>query len=328
MAINVIKPGLSSSIQDAGREGYYHLGIPPSGALDRYSLACANLLAGNEPGSAALECTLMGPTIQFEQDTLFAISGAPMTLTLDDQPVPANTCLQARCGQQLKIGFTTSGARTYLAIAGGFDTPLMLGSRSTYVLGALGGYLGRTLQPGDLLPVSDACNDNAHAGKTIPPALQPVFSKSVSLRMVPGLYIDRLTAGAVAKFFSTEWTVSTESDRIGYRLQGDQELEFVPRSPPFGAGSDPSNIVDACYPIGSVQIPAGRTPIVLHRDAVSGGGYMMSGTVISCDLDILGQLPPNSKVKFVQVTLEQALQARTEYQRRIQQLADYITGIG
>ncbi|WP_426577835.1 biotin-dependent carboxyltransferase family protein [Xenorhabdus stockiae] len=317
--IKVLKPGLSSSVQDAGREGYYHVGIPPSGTLDRFGLAVANLLVGNEPDTAGLECTLMGPELLFEQDTVFAVSGAPMGIQLDGQSVPLNTCLLAQQGQQLKITGSSLGARSYLAIAGGIDVPLVLGSRSTYSLGSLGGYQGRRLQAGDTLPVTAHCGQGP-VGHHLPEEFKPEFHKNAELRVVPGMYIHRLTAESVDSFFSDEWRISSESDRIGYRFLDGRPLNFVERTPPFGAGSDPSNIVDACYPIGSIQIPSGRTPIVLHRDAVSGGGYMTLGTVVSSDLDILGQLPPGAKVKFTQVTLQQALAIRHTFQEKLQRL--------
>jgi biotin-dependent carboxylase-like uncharacterized protein len=323
MAIKVVKPGLASSVQDGGREGYYHLGIPPSGALDRFALTVANLLVGNTADCAGLECTLLGPELGFEQDTVVAVCGATMTLRLDGVVMPHNTSFMVRRGQILKLEYSTAGARSYLAIAGGIDVPYQLGCRSTYALGSLGGVAGRNLIAGDCLPVTEHCAV-ARLGLTVPVSLLPVLLKDVELRVLPGLYIERLTAEAIAGFFSDIWTVSTESDRIGYRFQGGGKLTFRERIPPFGAGSDPSNIVDACYPIGSIQIPAGRQPIVLHRDAVSGGGYMTLGTVISCDLDILAQLQPQAKVRFKAVNMEQTLLTRAEYQGRLQQIADIL----
>src|SRR6266567_550835 len=171
MAIKVLKPGLATTVQDLGRPGYYHIGIPLSGGMDRHALAAANLLVGNEEGAAVTEAAGVG-------------------------------------------------------------------------------------------------------------------------------------------FFGDTWKVAPEADRIGYRFKGGKPLDFVPREPPFGAGSDPSNITDACYPYGSIQVPGGTEPIVLHRDAVSGGGYFMVGTVISADMDLIGQLQPNTPVKFVKVEMDQALAAR------------------
>ena len=137
---------------------------------------------------------------------------------------------------------------------------------------------------------------------------------------MPGLYAHRLIPASEARFYAEDWTVASEADRIGYRMKGGTPLSFIEREPPFGAGDDPSNIVDACYPIGSIQIPSGSEPIILHRDAVSGGGYAMIGTVISADMDTVGQIQPHQKVRFLKVTLEEALAARAHYQKALDQL--------
>ncbi|KIS45419.1 biotin-dependent carboxyltransferase family protein [Kosakonia radicincitans] len=325
MTINVIKPGLATTVQDAGREGYYHLGIPPSGALDPYSMQMANLLVGNAADDAVLEMTLLGPELHFASDALIAVCGAAMTPIVDNQPAATHSALYIHAGQHLRFAPARQGCRGYLAIAGGLDVPRVLGSRSTYTLGALGGFQGRRLAAGDVLNVQPVNADRfRREGNTVPEALLPVLEKSVTLRLIPGLYIHRLTDAAVDTFFADNWYVSTEADRTGYRLKGGQPLAFNPRTPPFGAGSDPSNIVDACYPIGSVQVPGGLEPIVLLRDAVSGGGYMTLGTVISPDLAILGQLQPNQHVRFMPVTLEEALVARRQSQQRLAQLANVL----
>ncbi len=319
MAIEVIKPGLATSVQDAGRPGYYHLGIPPSGALDQYSFRAANLLVGNDEGAAVLELTMLGPELAFRRDAVIAVTGAVMTPKLDGVAQACNTTLAVRAGQVLSFEFLKGGARAYLAVAGGIDVPVVLGSRSTYGLGAFGGYQGRKLAAGDVLPVGRA-NPAAGPGRDLDAALQPVLEKSVELRMVPGLYDHRVTRQSMDAFHADTWIVAPEADRIGYRYRGGRPLDFVPRTQPFGAGSDPSNIVDACYPIGSIQVPAGLEPIVLHRDAVSGGGYMMVGTVISADLDRIGQMQPNHKARFVPVDMAAALAARAERGARLGRL--------
>lgn len=319
MSIEVLKPGLATSVQDGGREGHYHLGIPPSGALDQYALRVANRLVGNPAGAAVLEFALLGPQLQFQRDALVAVSGARMQPRLDGQEMPLDTAFKVRAGQVLEFAYPSLGARGYLAVAGGIDVPQVLGSRSTYSLGGIGGYQGRRLQAGDLLPLG-AAPAQAAEGLALPPSLALQLSREVTLRVVPGLYHHRLTAEAAERFFADTWTVGSEADRTGYRYKGGQPLAFEPREQPFGAGSDPSNIVDACYPIGSIQVPGGLEPIVLHRDAVSGGGYAMIGTVISADLDLIGQLQPNDKARFVAIDLEQALQARAQYRQRLRRL--------
>nr|MDA3888963.1 allophanate hydrolase [Allgaiera sp.] len=169
---------------------------------------------------------------------------------------------------------------------------------------------GRAVQAGDELPVGAA--DGAQAGRSIAPDLRRAVSRPAELRVLPGLYVHRITDEAQARFFAEEWKVAPEADRMGVRFHGGSRMDFVPRTPPFGAGSDPSNIVDGCYSYGSIQVPSGTEPIVLHRDAVSGGGYFTIGAVISADMDLIGQLQPHTPVHFVPVTMETALAARAE----------------
>ncbi|WP_339489514.1 5-oxoprolinase subunit C family protein [Pseudomonas sp. EL_65y_Pfl2_R95] len=319
MSINVLNPGLATSIQDVGREGYYHLGIPPSGALDQYALRAANLLVGNLPTAAALECTLLGPKLEFQCDALVAITGGRMTPRVDGVEMPFDAAFRVRKGQTLSFDYLKAGARGYLAIAGGIDVPEVLGSRSTYTLGGIGGIAGRRLIAGDLIPLGQP-SDKGIEGTALPRSLQSELGGEVELRVLPGLYYHRLLAQAAESFFADTWTVGSEADRMGYRFKGGSPLGFEPREQPFGAGSDPSNIVDACYPIGSIQVPAGIEPIALHRDAVSGGGYAMIGTVISPDLNRIAQLQPNQRVRFVSVTLEESLNARKHYNQQIERM--------
>lgn len=319
MSIEVIKPGLATSVQDAGRPGYYHLGIPLSGALDQQSYQLANWLVGNDDGAAVLECTLMGPELRFAAPTVLAVTGAEALLRLNGQDVPRYEALAVQAGDVLSFGVMKLGARAYVAVAGGIDVPQVLGSRSTYGLGAFGGLDGRKLQAGDRLPIGTP-SVAARAGRRLPAALQPVWSKELELRVLPGLYFHRLEPDSAARFFADTWSVAAEADRIGYRYKNGTPLSFLPRTPPFGAGHDPSNIVDAGYPYGSIQVPGGREPIVLHRDAVSGGGYAMVGTVISADMDGIAQMQPNHKARFVAVDMAQALQARAERRGRLERL--------
>ncbi|WP_199053413.1 biotin-dependent carboxyltransferase family protein [Aquitalea sp. ASV15] len=320
MHIKVIKPGLASSVQDAGRNGYYHLGIPPCGALDQYSFRAANLLLGNPENAAVLECTLLGPQLQFSVACRIAVCGAAMQPRINGQPQPTHQVLSIAAGDTLDFLPATAGMRAYLAVSGGIDVPEVLGSRSTYTLGSLGGYLGRRLQAGDSLPLGLAPAAVAPLGRSLPAALWRSLPQRATVRVLPGLYAHRLTAQSAARFYQEPWTVASESDRTGYRLKGGMPLQFQPREAPFGAGDDPSNIVDAGYPIGSIQLPAGKEAIILLRDAVSGGGYAMVGTVISADLDVVAQLQPNQGITFAAVDMQEALQARQQYQAGLQQL--------
>lgn len=310
MAIKVIHHGLSTSIQDLGRPGYFHLGIPLGGAMDRLALRAANLLVGNEEGAAGLEAVFMGPKLQFSEDAVVAVTGADMPAKVDGIIQPGWTSFAVKAGQELSFDFLKSGARIYIAVSGGIDVPLALGSRSTYAIGALGGLNGRPIAVGDELPVGQA--GKAEPGRTIAPEFRRGPGKPAELRVLPGLYWDRLTDSAKENFFADEWKVAPEADRMGYRFRGGRKMEFVAREQPFGAGSDPSNIVDSCYPYGSIQIPGGTEPIILHRDAVSGGGYFMAGTVISADMDLIGQLQPHMLARFIKVDMDEALAARAE----------------
>ncbi len=327
--VEVLKPGLATSVQDAGRQGYYRVGIPPSGSLDQYSSRAANLLVGNAEDAAVLELTLLGPELLFHSDALIAVTGAEMIPKVDGVAYAGNMALRIRAGSRLTFDYVKRGARAYLAISGGIDVPVVLGSRSTYTLGAIGGLAGRRLQKGDRLaigaksgPKDEAKNAKPAEGVELPPALRAKLETTVELRVLPGLYHYRLTPESAQTFFDDEWTVAPEADRIGYRYKNGRPLHFMDREQPFGAGADPSNIVDACYPIGSIQVPAGLEPIILHRDAVSGGGYATIGTVISADMDLIGQMQPNYRARFVSVTMNEALAARREYQRRLAQLRE------
>ena len=318
MAIKVLHHGLATTVQDLGRPGYFHLGIPVGGAMDRLALKAANLLVGNNIGAAGLEAVFIGPKLEFTKDAMVAVTGADMPIKLDGVEQPGWTAFKVKAGQVLTFDYLKSGARIYIAISGGIDVPEALGSRSTYPIGALGGFKGRAIATGDELPIGAA--GPATEGKSIPEALRRRPGMPAEQRVVPGLYRHRITEEAGNNFFDDEWKVAPEADRMGYRFRGGRPLEFEPRTQPFGAGSDPSNIVDSCYPYGSIQVPGGTEPIILHRDAVSGGGYFMIGTVISADMDLIGQMQPHTKTKFVKVDMATALEARKDRAKLVNQI--------
>jgi biotin-dependent carboxylase-like uncharacterized protein len=320
MTVRVLNPGLSTTIQDMGRPGYFHLGIPVGGAMDRLALRAANLLVGNDEGAAGLEAVFVGPQLEFTRDALISVTGAEMPIKIDREEKPSWTALAVKAGQVLSFGFLKAGARIYIAIAGGIDVPLALGSRSTYPIGALGGFKGRAIAKDDELPVGTAAA--AKEGRQLPEELRRRPGTPAELRVLPGLYWHRLVEESQRGFFEDGWKVAPEADRMGYRFRGGRPLEFVERQQPFGAGSDPSNIVDSCYPYGSIQVPGGTEPIILHRDAVSGGGYFMVGTVVSADMDLIGQMQPNTPTRFVKVDMDGALEARADRSR----LLDLIRG--
>lgn len=322
MAIEVLETGLATSIQDQGRPGYYNVGIPPSGALDLYSAAAANALVGNDVHAAVLESAYMGPKLRFTEPAVVAVTGADIPVLVNGEEVQAWESIQVKAGDTLTFGILRAGARMYIAVSGGLDVPEVLGSRSLYALGAFGGLDGRTLKAGDIVPVGLG---NGTPGRTLPEGLRPVHSKEVDVRVVLGLYDYRLTDEGLSSLLDRPWQLSPVADRIGFRYSGNT-LQWRDRKQPFGAGSDPSNITDAGYPVGSIQVPGGVEPIILHRDAVSGGGYAMVGTVISADMNLVGQCSPGTSTHFVPVTLDQALQARAEARERWNTMLAVVAG--
>ena len=321
MGVDVLAPGIATTVQDMGRLGYYNVGIPPSGSLDQYSSLAANLLVGNSDDAAVLECTYMGPELRFDQQATVAVTGAELPPRLNGEPRRAWESFAVGASDVLSFDFLASGARAYIAVRGGFDVPVVLGSRSTYALGALGGLHGGPLVAGDELPIGGA--GGAAPGRSVPESLRSTHPRHREIRVMMGLYDHRLTDDARRTFLETEWRLTAVADRTGFRYRG-ATLEFRDRVAPFGAGSDPSNITDAPYPIGSIQIPGGVEPIVLHRDAVSGGGYVMVATVISADMDHVGQSAPNITTRFTEVDLDGALQARRDRTARLEALREAV----
>jgi biotin-dependent carboxylase-like uncharacterized protein len=320
--LEVVRPGLLTTIQDAGRFGWYHIGMPPSGAMDQFSFRAGNLLVGNDQGAAALETTFLGPDLRAAADVTVAVTGAPVELRINGTPVPMWVALALRAGDKLQCGQAMAGVRSYVCVGGGIEVLELLGSRSTYLLGRFGGIGGRTVAAGDILATGPAQRAASElTGRRLDPRLLPTFPEIVELRIVMGLCSYRLTEESLAQFLSTPWEVSTEADRIGYRIHG-AGFQFRDREPPFGAGSDPSNVVDVGYPVGSIQVPGGKEGILLMRDAVTGGGYATIGTVIQCDLDRVAQAPPRTRFRFRAVTIEEALRLRAQYQARLRALAD------
>jgi biotin-dependent carboxylase-like uncharacterized protein len=318
MPIEVLHGGLMTTVQDAGRYGFYNLGFPPSGAMDDFSFRVGNLLVGNPEDAAALEATYMGPQLGFLDDRIVALTGADMPPKLDGEPCPSWEAFEVKAGQVLTFGHLRSGARTYVAVSGGIDVPVALGSRSTYARVSLGGYEGRSLRQGDVVPLGLAPAVNGRqVGARLDERHRPAFSKEIEVRIIVGIYSHRITAKSLGEFLEAEWTITTDADRVGYRYRA-IELEFVPRDEiPFGAGTAPWNTCSLNYPFGVIQIPGGVEPIVLMRDGVTGGNYASVGTVITADLDRVAQSKSHEKTFFRSVELDEALDARAERGRRL-----------
>ncbi|MGB7449620.1 MAG: biotin-dependent carboxyltransferase family protein [Ornithinimicrobium sp.] len=315
--VNVQNGGLSTTVQDLGRTGRYAIGMPPSGAMDQYSFRVANLLVGNEENAAALESTYVGPTLEFADDRVIAVTGGDAAPTLNGEPLTMWTSVAVHAGDTLGFAMITTGARPYIAISGGLDVPEYLGSRSTYTLIGLGGHEGRKLADGDVLALGE--RRDPKADRSITADLIPEFASAIEVRAVVGLCSYRLSEQGLESFLNTTWKITKDADRVGYRLRGGT-LDFVEREQPFGAGSDPANVVDLGYPLGSIQVPGGDEPIVLLGDAVTGGGYVTIATVISVDRDLFGQAKTGDSVHFRDVTIQEALSARAERNQRLDEV--------
>ena len=315
MAFDVLEPGLSTTAQDQGRIGYYKFGLPQGGSMDQYSATLANRLVGNTVSDAVLECTYIGPKLVSTTNAVIAVTGAPVDVFVNGQLVPEYERIELLAGDELKFGVIKGGTKYFIAVHGGIDVPEVLGSRSTYPIGAIGGVDGRALVAGDVVPVGVGSDNGLPVVTSIAVDDRPVFSKEVKVRVMLGLYDHTLSAKGLDSLLNSEWVLTPVADRMGLRYSG-PGVEWKDREQPFGAGQDPSNIVDAGYAVGSIQIPGGTQPIILHRDAVSGGGYAMVATVISADMDLVARCAPGTKTRFVAVNMEEALAARQENNAR------------
>ncbi len=308
---SVLTPGAYTTVQDNGRYGYQQMGIPVSGALDLFAFSVANTLAGNPEGCAVLEITVMGPRLEVISETDIAITGAEIGITLNDIPVDCWRSFRVKSGDILDIKQVKSGCRAYLAVTGGIDVPDVMGSRSTYVGGKIGGYSGRSLKQGD----------NIKRGKgllldkeqQLSPAVIPQYFSNIIIRAVPGPQDDFFNEG-LKTLFESEFMVSAKADRMGYRLQGPviKHREEMPKS-----------IISEPSVPGGIQVPADGQPIILLVEQTV-GGYTKIATVISTDLCKIAQATPGDTIRFEQVTLETAHSLYRERQRLMQEIGELI----
>jgi urea carboxylase len=309
-ALTVVEPGLQTTVQELpGRTGYWAVGVPPSGAWDDFSASLANLAVGNAPGAAGLEAVLTGPVLRFHRRSLICLAGAVSGASLDGRPVAAGVVTSVAVGGVLSVGACGApGMRIFLAIAGGIDVPPVLGSRATFLLGAMGGVSGRALIAGDELGVR--AQENATAPLDVD-TLLPVIGDAWELRVIPGPHgaPEHLTESGAAAFFEATWTVDHRADRTGVRLVGPRP--GWARADGGEAGLHPSNIHDSAYPVGGIMI-SGDTPVIVGPDGPSLGGFVVACVVISADQWSLAQLRPGDRVRLVPVTMEQAAQASAE----------------
>ena len=314
--LEVIAAGVQTSVQDAGgRRGLWGVGVPPSGAYDRFSFALANAAVGNDPGAAGLEAVMLGPTLRFRaggRRLLAAVTGACRDARLDGRPVRLGEPFSAADGAVLEFGGCgPAGLRGYLAVRGGLSVPRVLGSRATFLLGGFGGATGRALAAGDELAVGRDENCAAPAELT---AVLPELGDRWSLRVIPGPHgaPDYFAGDALAELFAAEWAVDHRSDRTGIRLAG-PAVRFA-RADGGEAGLHPCNIHDSAYPVGGIMV-SGDTPVIVGPDGPSLGGFVVPAAVIHADLWKLGQLRPGDRVRLQPVTPAAAAALRAEHRR-------------
>lgn len=309
--IEVREPGLFTTVQDLGRYGYQRYGVPVSGALDLFALRVANILVGNREGVAGLEVTWLGPKLRFLADTVIALTGADLGPQLNGQPLPMWQAAAVPQGSILSFVGVQVGMRTYLAIASGIEVPLVLGSRSTYTRASLGGLEGRALRAGDRLRTPMTGPEARMAGRQIPRELVPTYGHHHTLRVVLGPHDDAFTTEGLQTFLSSSYTITPQSDRMGYRLQGPR-IEHK-------AGVD---IISDGIPFGAVQVTGDGMPIVLLADRGTTGGYSKIATVISTDIARLAQAAPGDEVSFQTVSVEEAHQLLRQQEALVQRIRE------
>ncbi|WP_249414103.1 biotin-dependent carboxyltransferase family protein [Alteribacter keqinensis] len=314
--ISVIKPGLLTTVQDLGREGYQQFGLGTSGVMDSYALQVANVLVGNWRDEAALEMTVSGPFLRAEEDMVVAFTGGNMKPVIAGEPVSMWKSYYVQAGEEIRFGHAGNGVRTYMSVHGGIDVPVVMGSKSTAVRAGIGGFEGRELRKDDRLKVGKRTGDlGVHGGRKVMAEYIPDYGKTARVRVVMGPQQEAFEEESLERFLQDEYRVSPQSDRMGYRLEGD-----VPLSHLADKGADIYS--DAIAP-GSIQVPGDGQPIILLADRQTTGGYAKIATVISVDLWKVAQLPPGGTITFETVDVGTAQKLWQEQEDILIQLSSY-----
>lgn len=314
--LKMLETGLRATVQDyPGRKGYAHLGIPVSGAMDGLALRVANVLVGNDESEGGLEFIYKIPKIEFTEDTIFSLCGAKTDVTLDGKPIELWTSVFARAGQILESSFAKSGVYSYLAVKGGIDVPKIMGSKSTYATSLqFGGFQGRFLKAGDEVPIGVSVTNKDFVSKKLKQEYIPDYTEPMECELMLGSHWDWLTEKDIETVYSSEFTISKDSNRLGYRLEG-PEFEFseIAHNKPAETGSFPSNIFDTGYYLGGVNL-AGQTLVVFTADYPTAGGYIQPFLVPDCCLWKIAQTNLGGKIRFSRTTLEDMKKIRKEFE--------------
>jgi antagonist of KipI len=306
VTIRIAKPGFFTTVQDLGRYGYAHLGISPAGPADPLSFRIANLLVGNNENFPVLEMTLLGASLEFERSAMVALTGARCECKIGSAQVPFNAAFEVPAGAILQCGSMMTGARCYLAVQGGFDIPLIMGSASTFIAGHFGGLNGRRLQSGNVLQVRQPGASRIRSLRVS--VLDPLGAPRV-LRATKGAQQEWFGPEAFAKLFSGAYVVSEHSDRSGLRLKGEA---VRPR--------ESSELLTDGLPLGAIQVPQDGQPIILFVDQQTTGGYPKMANVIAADMHRVGQLRPRDEVRFSEVSIPEAVQLLREQERWLREI--------
>jgi antagonist of KipI len=308
----VLDPGILTTIQDLGRFGFSQIGVPPSGALDSFSLRVGNLLVGNEEGEAGSEMTIMGMKLRALEEVVIAVTGGDLTPTLNGDPLEMWKSHLLIKGDMLTFKGVRRGCRTYLAVGGGLAVPKIMGSKSTFLSGQFGGLEGRPLKKGDLLSTSGPRRPLGKIGVRFPDEWVPAFERDVNLRVIPGPQDHHFTELGLRTFRSSFYPVTAQCDRMGIRLDG----------PKIERRSDvEESIISESLIPGSIQVPGDGKPLIILNESVT-GGYAKIATVISTDLPKVAQLKPGDRVRFGQVLIEEAHRLLREQEERIKRFRD------
>jgi antagonist of KipI len=321
MTVTVLHAGLLTTIQDLGRYGAQKYGVIVSGAMDSYSLRIANILVGNDEGEGAIEVTLFGTSLQFEKDQLIAITGADLAANLDGEKAPMWRPVLVRKGSILTFKSGKKGARAYIAFAGGIAIPRAMGSKSTYLRAGIGGFQGRALQKGDTFD----CGEMNAIGQSFFHQLKAMdehftwsvnykalinFQQTQTIRVLEGTEFNRFDEISKQSLFEKTYIVTTQADRMGYRLEGTAPLSLTEQFELLSEG----------VTYGTIQVPSNGQPIILMVDRQTTGGYPKIGQVISADLPSLAQLQPMATIQFKKVTLEEAQTVFMKNERLIEDI--------
>jgi len=324
MSITVLRPGLLTTIQDLGRNGFQKHGVIVSGGMDSYSLRLANILVGNDEAEAVLEMTIMGPSLRLEQDCLLAITGGNLSPTVDGVTVPMGRPVYVKKASILKFGACKTGCRAYLAVAGGYGIPEVLGSKSTYLRAGLGGFQGRSLQKDDVLSINLPTEQALQIIRRLVQHKSGVFattdwsvgrghipqdSQAAHIRIMRGRQFDQFTDESIESFLNSPFRVTPQSDRMGYRLSG-----------PVLKLTTPLEMISEAIVLGTIQVPADGNPIILLADRQTAGGYPKIAQLAAVDISIVAQSKPGTDFWFQEISLNEAEQLYLAREKAINQL--------